>query len=487
MLAIFGDSMQEWSNSVLGGATYSIGIRDTWRCNWIGAAVHPDGGKNDIVGRHFALGSAFIGGWSGYDDPVPDQPAWSPGAPASLGDVRAPSTPNGFVYSCTAAGWCGGAEPAWPINLGCSVQDGSATWTAFALAGNYYPIASVARSPSFTPTCVMTTSPTAPMISAYSQFARLATEPGELTQFNSTGDWSSNNLACDMIFYRCPTGFRGDAGGDADTFSLVSLRGGAVANTASGLTCFSPAGSEQWAAYSVTAPAGYEPLEVYARTGAASSTPTTVYFGGSHLYIPDEDEPISGTELLPIGGNGSATAMDLRNIQSQRPQDLVSWCKAWRLDRGAVCMLMMGQNLSPSEMASIRVTWKQDMGAIITQLRSAITAIPGAVSPLFLLVSAQEPASPQSLQVGRDMEQALYELSQENPDVGYCNLRGIAMRGANALKAGFFAEPGARGAHPSRPNSVDVTHLSGVDYYAGLIWGELCRAYYQTPATIENR
>ena len=248
MLAIFGDSMQEWSNSVLGGATYSIGIRDTWRCNWIGAAVHPDGGKNDIVGRHFALGSAFIGGWSGYDDPVPDQPAWSPGAPASLGDVRAPSTPNGFVYSCTAAGWCGGAEPAWPINLGCSVQDGSATWTAFALAGNYYPIASVARSPSFTPTCVMTTSPTAPMISAYSQFARLATEPGELTQFNSTGDWSSNNLACDMIFYRCPTGFRGDAGGDADTFSLVSLRGGAVANTASGLTCFSPAGSEQWAA-----------------------------------------------------------------------------------------------------------------------------------------------------------------------------------------------------------------------------------------------
>lgn len=476
MLAIFGDSIQDWSNAPTGGGSYSIGIRDVWRCNWIGAAIHPDNGKDDIVGRHFSLGAAFPGGWWGYNDPVPVIAAWSGGSQYRLNDVRAPITPNGFSYKCVGAGTSGTVEPAWPTESGAVVFDGTVMWIAYSLIGNFYPVGAVSRAPSFTSTCVMRTSAASPSVTGNWQFARLGAAAQELRQFSTTGDWTTEAAVCDMIFYQCPTGFHGSPQPDQpDTFSLVSSRAGVIDRTVGGLTCYAPPGSEQWAAYSVGVNAGPGLLSVYARTGGASSTPTTIYFGGTHVYIPDAAGPRHGTELLPIGGNGSAKAMDMARVHAQRPDDLRSWCRSWRLDQGAVCMIMLGQNLDSTELNDIRGRWKANMTTIVSQLRTAITATPGAVSPMFILLSNPEVAAPYNPQVYVDMAQALYEISAENPDVGFCNLKALATPGATAALAGYFAD----GVHPSRPNSISSSGLSGVDYYASLIWGELNRAYMQ--------
>jgi len=49
------------------------------------------------------------------------------------GDIREPTTPNGFVYICVVAGTQAAAEPtAWPTVLGGTVVDGGVTWRCHA-------------------------------------------------------------------------------------------------------------------------------------------------------------------------------------------------------------------------------------------------------------------------------------------------------------------------------------------------------------------
>jgi len=48
------------------------------------------------------------------------------------GDIREPTTPNGFVYICTVAGNQGAAEPTWPTVLGGTGVDGTCTWRCHA-------------------------------------------------------------------------------------------------------------------------------------------------------------------------------------------------------------------------------------------------------------------------------------------------------------------------------------------------------------------
>jgi hypothetical protein len=54
---------------------------------------------------------------------------WAAATEAGLGELRRPTAPNGFLYkSLTSGANTGGAEPAWPTQIGTTVVDGGVTW-----------------------------------------------------------------------------------------------------------------------------------------------------------------------------------------------------------------------------------------------------------------------------------------------------------------------------------------------------------------------
>lgn len=58
---------------------------------------------------------------------------WQPGQLVTVGQVVAPTQPNGFVFEATTApagARTGTAEPNWPLVAGNTVVDGTVTWTA---------------------------------------------------------------------------------------------------------------------------------------------------------------------------------------------------------------------------------------------------------------------------------------------------------------------------------------------------------------------
>ena len=223
-LAIWGDSIQEWSNGISGGASYSMGMRNTWKCNWLGAAIHPDAGTDDIVGKHSNLAGAFGSGWSGYSDPVPAISAWAPSTLYALNAIRAPLTPNDFAYKVTSGGTTGSSEPAWPTEIGATVTDGGVTWTAYQLIGNYYPIAAPTKSPSFTPVAVLKTNKNTPDTTGFGTLGLLQVNAQNVKQFHFTGDWTTRALNVSAILYHHPLGMNGSGNGGADSPPLRALR-----------------------------------------------------------------------------------------------------------------------------------------------------------------------------------------------------------------------------------------------------------------------
>lgn len=54
--------------------------------------------------------------------------AWSTPRTPSVGAQVVPTSVNGYYYECTISGAVGGTEPIWPVTIGNTVSDGSATW-----------------------------------------------------------------------------------------------------------------------------------------------------------------------------------------------------------------------------------------------------------------------------------------------------------------------------------------------------------------------
>jgi hypothetical protein len=64
-----------------------------------------------------------------------DPGAWVALTDYSVGDIRRPTTENGFRYEVTTdAGVAGAAEPIWPTVVGATVLDGGITWTCRTFA-----------------------------------------------------------------------------------------------------------------------------------------------------------------------------------------------------------------------------------------------------------------------------------------------------------------------------------------------------------------
>jgi len=55
-------------------------------------------------------------------------PTWTAAATVAAGDLVRPTVANGLCFACSTAGITGGAEPDWPLRLGATVADGTATW-----------------------------------------------------------------------------------------------------------------------------------------------------------------------------------------------------------------------------------------------------------------------------------------------------------------------------------------------------------------------
>ena len=60
--------------------------------------------------------------------------AWAASTAFAVGDIRRASVTqnSGLVFKCTTAGTSASSEPAWPTDIGSTVTDGTAEWTAIS-------------------------------------------------------------------------------------------------------------------------------------------------------------------------------------------------------------------------------------------------------------------------------------------------------------------------------------------------------------------
>lgn len=93
------------------------------------------------VGRQLQANSS-----PGVDDitltPTDTMAEWQTAHAYTVGNMRQPTTPNGYVYRVTIAGTSHASiEPTWPtVGIGSTVTDGTVTW---ALVGAMHPITEI--------------------------------------------------------------------------------------------------------------------------------------------------------------------------------------------------------------------------------------------------------------------------------------------------------------------------------------------------------
>ena len=67
-------------------------------------------------------------------------PTWQSGHSYTVGTFAVPTSDNAHVYEVTTAGTSGGSEPAWCTGSGCTVTDGTVTWTEEGQAALFAPL-----------------------------------------------------------------------------------------------------------------------------------------------------------------------------------------------------------------------------------------------------------------------------------------------------------------------------------------------------------
>ncbi len=124
-------------------------------------------------------------------------------------------------------------------------------------------------------------------------------------------------------------------------------------------------------------------------------------------------------------------------------------------------MLLLGQNMSTSEHKSVPVNYKAHILGIVDRYRDAALAVDPNADPMFLLVS---PWQTGALDRFFEAAQALNEIAESRPDVGFINL--MALGGHYDLNRGVYLQM----------NGVHFETDEGADYFCGLIWDQLERA-----------
>jgi hypothetical protein len=124
-------------------------------------------------------------------------------------------------------------------------------------------------------------------------------------------------------------------------------------------------------------------------------------------------------------------------------------------------MVLLGQNMSTSEHANVLENYKAHVVGIVDRYRDAALAVDPDADPLFLLVS---PWQTGAFDRFFEASQAMYEIAESRPDVGFINL--MAMSGHYEINRGTTLQM----------NGVHFATDDGADYFCRLIWEQLVRA-----------
>jgi hypothetical protein len=91
--------------------------------------VHYSDLTNEVTGTGYSAGGTALGTKTHTVTAANSWPTtWAASHAQSVGDIIRPSTGNGFLYLCVAAGTTGASSPTFPTVQGQTVTDGTVTW-----------------------------------------------------------------------------------------------------------------------------------------------------------------------------------------------------------------------------------------------------------------------------------------------------------------------------------------------------------------------
>lgn len=88
----------------------------------------PAGWAGDVNAAVAQVAEVLTTGLAGLVGGTYEYPAWAPSTNYALGQIRRPTTPNGFRYRVSVAGASGASQPIWNTAVGSTTTDGGVSW-----------------------------------------------------------------------------------------------------------------------------------------------------------------------------------------------------------------------------------------------------------------------------------------------------------------------------------------------------------------------